>query len=92
MKTINKINKINELCLEIQNKQLATVFTRYAGHTDQIDITLYPGEWVADYPDKEIIFITIYCFDQDKTYNDLQYFKLVNYLQSILITGIIEKP
>ena len=92
MKTINKINKINELCLEIQDKQLASVFTRYAGHTDQIDVTLYPGEWNADYPYKDIIFITIYCYNQDKTYNDLQYFKLVNYLQSILITGIIEKP
>jgi hypothetical protein len=92
MKTINKINKINELCLQIQDKQLATVFVRYAGHTDQIDVTLYPGEWAADYNDKEIIYKTIYCYNQDKTHNDLQFLKLINYLQSIIITGIIEKP
>ena len=88
MKTINKINKINELCLQIQDKNLASVFTRYSGHVDAMYITLYPGKWVTDYPDKEIIFLEVYFLDGA----ELEFLKLVNYLQSILLTGIIEKP
>ena len=93
MKTINKINKINELCLQIQEQNLASVFTRYAGHTDQVSVTLYPGGWSADYPDKQIIFLELF-FDlgADKIKQDLEFFKLINYLQSILLTQRFEKP
>jgi len=90
MKTINKINKINELCLQIQEQNLASVFTRYAGHTDQISVTLYPGGWHADYPDKQIIFLELF-FDLGVE-QDLEFFKLINYLQNILLTQKIEKP
>ena len=83
METINKINKINELCLQIQELNLASVFTRYAGHTDQVSVTLYPGGWSADYPDKQIIFLELF-FDlgADKIKQDLEEHKLDNSIET----------
>lgn len=91
MRTINKLNKINEICLQIQDKELATMFVRYAGHVNNIYIMIYPGRYITEYPEKDIIYKEINCDDTDKTYNDLQYFKLLYYLQSILITEKFDK-
>jgi hypothetical protein len=93
MKAITKLNKISELAFAIQDKELATMFLRYSGHTNEIDVTLYPGKYNFDYAPENIIYFTIYCDNNgDKTHNDLKYFKLINYLENILLTEIIEKP
>lgn len=93
MKTITKLNKITELAFAIQDKELATVFVSYSGHVNIINISLYPGLWNPEYLSENVIYITINCDnDGDKIFNDLNYFKLINYLQNILLTEKIEKP
>lgn len=90
MTSKEKLNKISELLFKIESLELATVFFKYSGHTKDINISLYPGKWHQDYPDKEIIYITHY--DSEKAHKNILYKDLIIYLQECIINQKIIKP
>ena len=85
MTTINKLNQISSLAIRIQEMGLGSVNVWYSGHVDQISIDLYPGGWRMNLETR--INKHFYCDQPDA---DLNFLKLINYLQTCIINNEIK--
>ena len=85
MTTINKLNQISSLAIKIQEMGLGSVNVWYSGHVDQISVDLYPGGWSKELQTR--IHKYFYCDQPD---SDINFLKLINYLQSCIINNEIK--
>jgi hypothetical protein len=86
-KNLKTIVFINELALQVQLKGIGEVFISYAGHTNQIDVMIYEGNWKKHKNDVDFNHSinfreTFYLENTEKNNNKL--WKLGYFLQQIL--------
>lgn len=89
-KTINTLNIINNLCFDIQKKNIATVFVDYSGHVNILSIRLFPGDWNTEID--QITNISIDHVNLDNNYKPERISLLINYLQNCIIANKILIP
>ena len=86
-KNVKTIVFINELALQIQLKGIGEVFVSYSGHTNQIDVMIYEGNWNKHRNDldfnHEINFRYTFYLDYSEK-NNLKLWKLGYFLKEIL--------
>lgn len=92
-KTINTINIISNLCYDIQQRGIATVFVDYSGHVNKIDVRLFSGVWDSDNSEiNQINNVSISHVNLDYRYKPERISVLINYLQNCILANKVLIP
>ena len=78
-----RIINVIDICIEIQNKGIATVFIDFSGHVNKTDIRIYTPCWVQN-TDADFKFELYH--DEDEYYSERN-LQVVEKLQNILNIG-----
>ena len=78
-----RLINVVDLCIEIQNKEIGTVFIDFSGHINKTDIRIYVPYWIQN-ADADYKFEL--CHDNDEYYSEKN-LQVVNKLQDILSNG-----
>lgn len=84
---ISAVGTIIQLCMEIQNKGIATAFTEFTGHTGTLFGRFYVPEWKGGAQAEYTFQLQ---FDE-KYYNPEKAVMLITNLQDVVYTGVFPK-